>query len=312
MKIERIAVLGGSGFVGTSLCNLLSGAGYRLRVFTRSRESRRNNLILLPKLDLVALDIHDPNALEVGLNDCDAAINLVGILNERGHDGKGFQHVHTTLAEKLLNACAKNGVRRILQMSALHADAGQGVNHYLRSKGEAETLLHNNPQGIRVTSFQASVIFGPQDRFFNRFATLLRYSPVLPLVCPNARLAPVYVLDVATMMLRALEDAKSYGQRFIVCGDTVYTLHELVRYTLQQLGLRRLIVPLSEGLSRVVGHSFDLLAPMFHAVGSSQPFSTDNYRGLQQDSVAAKSDLSRYNMEATPLESIVPTYLCHD
>ena len=100
MNIKRIAVLGGSGFVGVSLCNRLAKDGYSLKVLTRNRQKRRENLILLPDLDLVQADIHDPAALTGQLADCDAVVNLVGILNERGRSGAGFQHAHRALAER--------------------------------------------------------------------------------------------------------------------------------------------------------------------------------------------------------------------
>lgn len=311
MKIQRIAVLGGSGFVGTSLCNLLAGAGYTLRVFTRQRARRRSNLILLPELELRELDIHDPAALVSGLSGCDAAINLVGILNERGTDGSGFQHAHVALAEKLLQACRENNIRRILYVSSLHADA-RGASHYLRSKGQAEDLLHNNACGIRVTSFQPSVIFGPRDHFFNRFASLLRLCPVLPLACPRALLTPVHVLDVAEVMMRSLRDSRSYGRRLVLCGDDSYTLLGLVRHTRKLLELKRLILPLADGPSRLQAWAFDLLAPLFNVLGIIRPFSMDNYRSLQQGRRTPRHDLGFYGLRARNMETEVPGYLCHD
>lgn len=310
MKIHRIAVLGGSGFVGASLCNLLAGAGYALRVFTRRRARRRSNLILLPGLELDELDIHDPAALAGGLADCDAAVNLVGILNERGANGSGFQHAHPALAEKLLQACRENNIRRILYASSLHADARKGASHYLRSKGQAEDLLHNNEYGIRVTSFQPSVIFGPRDHFFNRFAALLRLCPVLPLACPRALLTPIHVLDVAEMMMRSLGDSRSYGRRLVLCGDVSYTLLGLVRYTRKLLGLKRLILPLADGPSRLQARAFDLLAPLFNVLGITRPFSMDNYRSLQQGSSTPRHDLGLYRIRARNMETEVPGYLC--
>ena len=123
MLIKKIAILGGSGFVGQSLCNRLSEDGYKLKVPTRNREYSQENLILLPNLELVETDIHNSKNLKKLLVDCDAVINLVGILNEKGNKGEGFKKVHVKLIENLISACEINGIRRVIQMSALNADA---------------------------------------------------------------------------------------------------------------------------------------------------------------------------------------------
>lgn len=302
MLIKRIAVLGGAGFVGRSLCNRLSEAGYALRVLTRNREYNRENLILLPRLDLVQTDVHHPERLRQNLAGCDAVINLIGILNEQGNDGAGFLRAHVKLAENLVQACRANGVRRVLQMSALNADAVNGASHYLRSKGRAEDLLHAGDAGLRVTSFRPSVIFGPNDSFFNRFARLLRLTPVcFPLACYNARFAPVYVLDVVEMMTRSLKDPQSYDRKYQLCGPRTYTLRELVEYTARVIGVRRRIIPLNDRLSRLQAAVFDFVP--------GKPFSTDNYLSARTDSVCEANDLARYAIEPAALESVVPRYL---
>lgn len=302
MRIKRIAILGGTGFVGRSLCNRLSQEGYELKVLTRSREYNRDDLIVLPGLELVQTNIHDPEKLKLHLSDCDAVINLVGILNEKGNSGKGFKHAHVELVEKLISACNENGIKRLLQMSALNADATNGKSHYLRSKGEAEDLLHSNNSRINVTSFRPSVIFGKHDSFFNRFAGLLKITPLFfPLACHATKFAPVYVLDVAEMMARSLNDPKSYNQRFQLCGPKTYSLKDLVNYTAQTLGLKRTIISLNDILSRIQATFFDFVP--------GKPFSTDNYLSAKTDSVCECNDLARYNIQATAIESIVPQYL---
>jgi NADH dehydrogenase len=301
MKIGRICVTGGSGFVGRHLCNRLSAAGYRLRVPTRDRERAKRDLILLPGLDLVQTDVHDPAQLRTLLDDCDAVINLVGILNERGRDGAGFRHAHVDLARGIAAACRDTGVRRVLQMSALNADAQRGASHYLRSKGEAEDLLHGSA-GLAVTSFRPSVIFGSGDSFLNRFAALLRTIPLaLPLACPAARFAPVYVGDVAQCMVAALDDPATIGRRIELCGPETWLLQELVAYTARLIGARRLIVPLPDWLSRLQAALFDFVP--------GKPFSTDNYRSAQIDSVCGCNDLPRFVPQPTPLDAVAPAYL---
>ena len=302
MSIKRIAILGGSGFVGHSLCNRLAKEGYAMKVLSRSREYNRNNLILLPGLDLVQTDIHDQAQLSHHLADCDAVINLVGILNEKGKSGKGFQHVHVDLVEKLINACNENNIKRILQMSALNADAENGKSYYLRTKGKAEDLLHTNTTGIKVTSFRPSVIFGKNDKFFNRFARLLTYTPLIfPLACYDSKFAPVYVLDVSEVMVRSINDPDTHNKKYQLCGPKIYSLEELVNYTANIIGTKRTIIPLNDILSRIQAAIFDYVP--------GKPFSTDNYLSAKTESICSVHDLARFHIEATALESIVPQYL---
>jgi NADH dehydrogenase len=307
MLIKKICITGGSGFVGRTIANRLSRDGYDLRILTRNREARKDKLILLPKLELVQADIHDSRQLETWFKGCDAVINLVGILNERGTSGSGFHHVHTGLTRKIIDACRSQGVKRLMQMSALNA-AADAPSHYLRSKGEAEDLAHA-AAGLHTTSFRPSVIFGPDDSFFNRFTSLLRLSPVLPLACPGAKFAPVYVGDVAEAFAVTLVDAAAHGKRLHLCGPKIYTLVELVRYTAACAGLKRLIVPLPDWLSRLQASMFDLAGFVFHTLHMEKPFSTDNYLSLKLDSISAVNDLTRLGITPTAIEEVVPQYL---
>lgn len=304
MLIRRICILGGTGFVGRTLCNRLTRDGYELRVLTRNRERNRHQLILLPTLDLVEADVHDEAELRRHFEGCDAVINLVGILNERGRDGRGFQYAHVVLSHKIIQACRERGVKRLLHMSALNADAARGPSHYLKTKGEAEDLVHAAADdGFEVTSFRPSVIFGRGDSFFNRFAKLLKLVPlVFPLACARARFAPVYVQDVAESFARALSSPSSYGRRYNLCGPRVYTLQELVEYTARLIGVRRRIVPLNDFLSRMQAAVFDFVP--------GKPFSTDNYLSATVDSVcASEGDLPALGIAPTALEAVVPRYL---
>ena len=302
MLIRKICILGGTGFVGRSLANRLAGDGYALRVLTRDRERNRAALILLPALELTEADVHDPSQLARHFAGCDAVINLIGILNERGRDGAGFRHAHVELAEKVVAACRQSGVRRLLHMSALNADARNGPSHYLRSKGEAEDKVQA-AHDLRVTSFRPSVIFGPGDRFFNRFAGLLRMMPGLfPLACAGARFAPVFVEDVVEAFARALVNPDTYGRRLNLCGPRVYTLEQLVRYTAECIQARCRIIALPDLLSRLQAAVFDFVP--------GKPFSTDNYLSATIDSVCERNDLDGMGIAPTPLEAIVPQYLC--
>ena len=289
---------GGTGFVGRHLADRLVALGHRLRIPTRHRE-RHKELLVLPAVELVETDLGDEAALRELLAGCDAVIHLVGILHEERPGD--FRRVHVELPQRLLQAARECGVRRFLHMSALGADPA-GPSQYLRSKGEGEEAVHRlaDPR-LPVTSFRPAVIFGPDDHFFNHFARLLRLAPVLPLPCPQARLAPVYVGDVVEAFVQALEDRRTFGQRYELCGPRAYTLEELVRYLAQVLGLRRRIWPLSDRLSRLQARILE------HLPG--RPFTLDNYRSLQRPSVCQGPFPEVFGIRPTPVEAVVPYYL---
>jgi NADH dehydrogenase len=303
MEIRTVCVLGGTGFLGRHLLSRLVTDGYHVRALTRRRE-RHRDLLVLPTLSLIEADVHDPEVLNRELAGCDAVVNLVGILNEKGRDGSGFRRVHVELPRKVVQACQADGIRRLLHMSALNADARKGPSHYLRTKGEGEDLVHAAAgQGLQVTSFRPSVIFGPGDSFFNRFASLLKLTPppFFPLACPASRFAPVYVGDVVQGFATALKENSTVGQRYDLCGPRAYTLRQLVEYTARELGLRRSIIGLPNLLSRLQARVFD------HVPG--KPFSMDNYLSLRVDSVCTGEFPAVFGIDPTPIESVVPAYL---
>lgn len=300
MTTHNICILGGTGFVGRHLAARLANDGHRLKVLTRHRE-RHRDLLVLPRLILVEADVHDPRVLAAELQGCEVAINLVGILNERGRDGRGFYHVHAELPRKLVQACRETGVKRLLHMSALGADAAYGRSHYQRTKGEGENIVHA-AHDLQVTSFRPSIIFGPEDAFFNRFARLLKLSPYwFPLACPRARMQPVYVGDVAEAFARSIDRQSTVGKRLELCGPKVYSLEELVEFIAGTLRLRRRIVALGEGLSRLHAKLLD------YAPG--KPFSWDNYLTLQTDNICHNGFPEELGITPTAVEDIVPRYL---
>ena len=302
MLIKKIAILGGTGFVGQSLCNRLSKDGYKLKVPTRNREYNRDNLILLPNLELIETDIHNSDDLKELLIDCDAVINLVGILNEKRNNGKGFRKVHVELVKNLISICKVHGIRRILQISALGTDAKNGKSFYLKTKGEAEKLLRSNSVGIKTTILKPSVIFGKKDSFFNRFAKLLKICPFFfPLACYKTKFSPIYVLDVVEMIAKSINDPNSYNKSYQLCGPKTYSLKNLISFTSKTLDLKCVIIPLNNTLSYFQARVFDFLP--------SKPFSTDNYLSAQTDSICECNDLFRYNIKPAAIEDIVPQYL---
>ncbi len=297
MKYAKVALLGGSGFVGSHLSFHLRNAGYRCRVLTR-HAFRHPGLRLAGEVREVgdyALD-----ALVPALEGCDAAINLIGILNP-GKGSADFQSVHVELAERVVEACRQAGVRRLLHMSALNADPAAGSD-YLRSKGEGEQRVHAlGTPDIAVTSFQPSVIFGPDDSFLNRFARLLKLPGPLPLACAGARFAPVYVMDVAEAFLRALPDRATFGRRYPLCGPDIYTLEEIVRLVADHTHRRKTIIRLPDALARLQA------AILQYAPG--KPFTPDNYRSLQTDSLCAHNGLRELGITPSPLEPLAAEIL---
>ncbi|MCX7556971.1 complex I NDUFA9 subunit family protein [Xanthomonadaceae bacterium JHOS43] len=292
----RIVVFGGTGFVGQRLIARIARGNRRIVVPSRNR-NRQRDLFVIPDVRVTDIDPYSPDDLRRVLEGAHAVINLVGILNEPGRDGAGFRRAHVELTEKIIAACQATGTRRLLQMSALNA--GRGTSHYLRTRGEAEARVRAS--GLDWTIFQPSVIFGPGDGLFERFASLLKLTPVLPLARADAKFAPVYVGDVAEAFARSLDDPTTFGQTYELYGRQAMTLAGIVRYTARHLGLHRAIVPLPDALARVQAAIFD------HVPG--KPFSTDNYLSLKTDSVGGIDGLHRLGIEATPLDAIVPAQL---
>ena len=300
MKHNSICILGGTGFVGKYIASQLSSSGKHVRILTRNRNNHRD-LLVLPNVELIEADVFDTAQLETHIKGMDAIINLIGILNEKQHNGDGFRKVHVDLPKSILGACLKLHIPRVIHMSALNADANLGASFYLRTKGEGENALHTfSSERLAVTSFRPSVIFGPGDSFLNRFAKLLKVTPfAFPLACANARFAPVYVGDVADRFVAALDDKSTYGKHFNLCGPKEYSLQQLLEYTATTLGLKKKVIGLPDFISKMQAHTLEWFP--------GTPFSIDNYKSLKIDSVCRQGE-----HEPTSLDMIVPSYLGND
>ena len=298
MSPMRIVVLGGSGFVGRHLLLRLLRDGHQLTLLSRNLATHAERL-LPPGVQLRQADVYDPDVLRDAFAGADAVINLVGILNESGDNGRGFRRAHVELVKLVIAACQLAGVHRLLQMSSLNA--GRGDSHYLKSRGEAEAAV--KASGLEWTLFEPSVIFGPGDGLFARFGGLLQKLPVLPLACPDAKFAPVYVGDVVEAIARSLHDRAAVGEVYELYGPEVFTLREIVRMSARQLGLRRWILPLPSLLGRLQGLACDFVP--------GKPFSSDNWRALQLDSVGGIDGLHRLGIHATRVSEILPDILGH-
>lgn len=298
MKFQKIALIGGSGFVGRHLTHHLRNAGYPCRVLTR-RAFRHPELRL--SAEVREVDPYQPNALSTALQGCDAVINLVGVLHG-GHRGRDFRKAHIRLTEQVVEACHQLGIRRLLHMSALHADQATGSSDYLRSKGEGENRAHTlGRPDIAVTSFQPSVIFGPGDSFLNRFARLLMIPGPLPLACATSRFAPVYVGDVVEAFTRALPDRQTFGRRYPLCGPEIFTLEEIVRLVADHQGRHKVVIRLPDWAARLQAGILQ------HMPG--RPFTPDNYLSLQTDSICSHNGLSDLGISPTPMRPLLDEVL---
>jgi uncharacterized protein YbjT (DUF2867 family) len=293
----RIVLIGASGFLGGHLLNALAAQGHHCVVLTRALV-RRGHLRLLPGIKLVQADVYDVDVLSEQFKGADAVVSMAGILNESGHNGKGFHKVHVELVEGIIKACQQAGVSRVLHLSALHA--GRGRSHYLKSKGEAEVLLRAATD-LNVTIFEPSVVFGRGDEFFNRFAIMLSVMPVMPLACPKARLQPVCSEDVVAVMVAALEDPMTWGKSYELAGPKSYTLKELVQWTGKCMGRRRLVIGLPGPMSAMMAATMEWVP--------GKPFSWDNYLSLKTDNISSQNDFEYFGIEPRSIDQVVPDYL---
>ena len=281
-KQRKVLLLGGSGFIGKQLAFALANQGWKVTVPSR-RPHRNRSLLVHPNVRLLQANITDPDGLHELCHDQQVVINLVGILHERR---KGdFRRFHVDFIKSVVEACSQNGIKRLLHVSALGADQATGSSLYLRSKGEAENLLHTFGQrGLQVTSFQPSVVFGKEDDFINRFAGILRwYAGYFPLACADSKLAPVYVGDLVERIVAAIDDKDSFSRRYQVCGPEVFTLRQILELIIETLRLPVRIMPLSKGLSKLQALMLQNLP--------GKLFTMDNYRSLQTDNICTDGEL---------------------
>jgi uncharacterized protein YbjT (DUF2867 family) len=306
--IRQVVVLGGTGFVGRSVCERLversGGASGRIVVPSR-RPQRAAALRHLPTLELIDADVHDEPTLGRLLNGADALINLVAILH--GSDEQ-FQKAHVRLVERAAHIARAFGVQRVVHVSALGVSPqapAQAPSRYLRSKSEGEAALRRIvPQ---ATVLRPSVIFGANDRFLNLFASMQALVPAVPLACADASFQPVWVEDVASAIVRALDDERATGATIECAGPDRRTLAELVQAAGRWSGHERPVIPLPQALGRLQAWTME------HAPGPTL-MSRDNLDSMQLPSVASGQHpgLELLDIEPASLDAIAPTYLAPD
>ncbi len=303
--VHRVLVLGGSGFVGRHVLERLVRRGARVTVPTRRLDAARH-LWCLPRVDVLRADATDPATLARLLAGHDAVVSLIAVLH--GNEQR-FEQVHVELPRRIAAACAASGVRRLVHISALGA-ATDGASMYQRSKARGEAVLQQAAQSGRLdlTVLRPSVIFGPEDRFLNLFASLQRVLPLVPLAGAEARFQPVWVADVAEAVLRCLYDDRTVGQTYEACGPDVWTLRELVRAAGVWAGVRcgrgRPVIGLPHAIGRLQARAMELLP--------GEPLmSRDNLASMQVDNVASGRlpGLDALGIAAAPLAAVGPLYL---
>lgn len=310
--MKSVVVLGGTGFVGQQVCRRLLGHGWSVTVPTRKRSPQPPAVVVT----LRELDVHDEPALTQLVAGHDAVINLVAILHG---DAAAFASVHVALPGKLVRACTRQGVARVVHVSALGVDdrhPERGPSEYLRSKGRGEAVLLHSAEAasLDVTVLRPSVIFGAGDKFLNMFAKLQAVFPVMPLAGAQAKFQPVWVDDVAAAVVRALERAPDAAARAALprileaCGPDVYTLADLVRLSARLSGVRG-------GVGRPVfalpGWMARAQARMMELAPGEPLMSRDNLDSMKVDNVASGTvpGLEVLGITPAPLEPIAATYL---
>ncbi len=315
--MKKVLVMGGTGFVGASVCAQLFGQGWQVTVPTRSC-AKAGTAAPVAGMTLLELDVHDETALRQALVGQDAVVNLVAILHGTQDQ---FAHVHVSLVEKLARAVVVAGVKQLVHVSAIGANAQQPLSApsmYLRSKGQGEAVLLraasvSEPPAFELTILRPSVIFGAQDKFLNVFANLQKTLPFMPLAGADARFQPVWVEDVASAVLRSLmrsESATVARAPLILeaCGPEVFTLRELVQLAARLSDVRsgrgRPVIALPNWLARVQATLMEL-AP------GEPVMSHDNLDSMQCDNVAsgALSGLDYLGIKAAALAPIAAAYL---
>ena len=295
MRIESVCLVGGSGFVGRAVAEQLAGRGLRVRVLTRSAP-RARALTVLPTVELMVADPHDPAQLRRAFDGMDAAVNLVGILHETRR--QSFRQCHVELPRQVADACRVAGVMHLLHLSALGA-AAEAPSEYQRTKAQGEEAVRG--AAVPWTIFRPSVIFGADDRFLNLFAAMARWFPVIPLAGARTRFQPVWVEDVARCIAAAAGDTRCFGRTFELCGPRVLTLEELVRFVAATLGRRARVVPLAGGIARAQAALLERLP--------GKLMTRDNLRSMQVDSVCGCPFPEIFGFAPSALEAVVPEYL---
>ena len=301
MAARLVTVFGGSGFLGRYVVAELAKRGYLVRVAVRRPEAA---LFLKPAGDVgqitpVAANLRNARSVEAAVAGAWGVINLVGLLYERGR--QRYAAIHVEGARRAAAAAKAAGAERFIQVSAIGADPNAPAA-YARTKAAGEAaVLDAFPD---ATIIRPSILFGPEDDFFNRFAAMARFLPALPLIGGgHTRFQPVYVADVAAAIASAIENPATRARTYELGGPRILTFKQLIELLLKEIDRRRLLLPLPFALARLEAAFLELL-PV-------PPLTRDQVRLLERDNVVTHGALTLADLgvTATALELILPTYL---
>jgi len=301
-----VTVFGGSGFIGRQVVRALARGGFRIRVACR----RTNLAYRLPllgdvgQIEIAQANLRVPSSVDRALDGAEACVNLVGVLYERGR--QRFHSLHAQGARVVAEAAARRKITRLVQMSAIGADPESGAK-YARTKAMGEAAAREAvPKAVVI---RPSVVFGPEDDFFNRFAVMATMSPVLPLPGGGAtRFQPVYVGDVAAAIAACLADPATAGCTYELGGPGVFSFRELMELVLREIGRERILLPLPWPVAGLVGALGDIQADLLPIPPA---LTSDQVEMLRSDNVAnpALPGLKALGVVPTAVEAVVPTYL---
>jgi len=302
MANELITVFGGSGFIGRHLIRRLARRGARVRAAVRQPNLAGYLKVMgdAGQIEPVQANIRYESSIVQAMHGADKVINLVGILHESGP--QKFTRVQAEGAAAIARAASAAGVRKLVHVSAIGADAASSSS-YARSKAAGEAAVREHFP--TATIIRPSVVFGPEDDFFNRFAMLARMLPALPLIGGgHTKMQPVYVTDVADAIVRALDDAATDGKTYELGGPHIYTMKQIMEMVLEQTGRRRLLLPLPFFAARIQAALLQILPRPLLTVDQVRLLETDNI--VSQGALALK-DLGV--TQPTSAEVVLPTYL---
>ena len=279
MNEVNILLIGGSGFIGQKIASGLSALGHTVLLPTR-KASYAKELWVLPQLQVIETNIHDPSVLAnlcQRLGPHGVVINLVGVLHDKTGSpyGPGFFKNHVELTKKIIAAMSAANLKRYIHMSALGANSS-GASMYQCSKGDAENLVKCSD--LDWTIFRPSVVFGEKDKFINLFASLQKFTPVLPLGGAGVKFQPVHVSDVAQAFIKSISMPETIGRVFDLAGPRVYTLAELVKFAGAVGGRKSIVIPLPKLLAY-------LQAGFLEMMPGPTLMSRDNLASMSEDNV---------------------------
>ena len=293
-------VFGGAGFIGRHVVQRLARQGFTVRIAGRDTEKagRLRPLGDVGQILPVAASVTDDASVARAVAGADVVVSLVGILFERK---KGdFQRIHAEGAGRVARQAAAAGAQRLVHISALGADAAS-PSLYARTKGEGEAAVREAFPS--ATILRPSVVFGPDDQFFNRFAGLAALLPVMPVIEGGTRFQPVYVGDVADAVMAAIEREEARGRTYELGGPRVMTMREVLDFVLEQTQRRRRLVPLPHGLVALQAWLGECLP--------NPPLTRDQLLLLSRDNVVGETadGLPALGIVPKAAEAIAPSYL---